>query len=165
MKIYLASDHAGFKMKSEIIGWVKEFGHEPIDLGPFAYKETDDYPDFIVLAAREVSADPENSRAIILGGSGQGEAIVANRFPKVRAAVYYGGNREVIKLSRQHNDSNVLSLGARFVNDTEAKEMIHLWLTLQFSNEPRHLRRINMIEQVTQEPWFKKLLRFRPFRR
>lgn len=165
MKIYLASDHAGFKLKNEIIGWVKEFGHEPIDLGPFTYQATDDYPDFIKLAAKEVSQDPTNCRAIILGSSGEGEAIVANRFPNVRAAVYYGGNREIIKLSRQHNDSNVLSLGARFLHDNETKEMVHIWLTLQFSNDARHVRRIKEIEEVTKEPWFKKLLKYRPFRR
>ncbi len=165
MKIYLASDHAGFKLKGQIIGWVKEFGHEPVDLGPFVYKEGDDYPDFIKLAAKEVANDPDNCRAIVLGTTGEGEGIVANRFPQVRAAVYYGGNREIIKLSRQHNDSNVLSLGARFLNDHEAREMVHLWLTLQFSGETRHLRRLKEVEEITQEKWFKKLLRYRPFRR
>ncbi len=165
MKIYLASDHAGFKLKNEIIGWVKEYGFEPVDLGPFVYKEGDDYPDFIKLAAREVSSDPTNCKAIILGASGEGEAMVANRFPNVRACAYYGGNREIVKLSRQHNDSNILSLGARFINAHEAKEMVHLWLTLQFSNEARHIRRIKEIEEVTHEPWFKKLLKYRPFRR
>ena len=121
MKVFLASDHAGFKLKNEIIGWVTEFGHEPVDLGPFTYVPTDDYPDYIKLAAKEVATDPDNCRAIILGSTGEGEAIVANRFPQVRAAVYYGGNREIIKLSRQHNDSNVLSLGARFLHEHEAK--------------------------------------------
>jgi ribose 5-phosphate isomerase B len=165
MKIYLASDHAGFKLKNEVFAWVKEFGFEPVDLGPFAYKEGDDYPEFIKLAAKEVAADPANCKAIVIGGSGEGEAMMANRFPKVRAVAYYGGNREIIKLSRQHNDSNILSLGARFINDHEAKEMVHLWLTLQFSNEPRHIRRIKEIEEVTHEKWFKKLLKYRPFRR
>ncbi len=164
MKVYLASDHAGFKLKNEVIAWVKEKGHEPIDLGPFAYKEDDDYPDFVKLACKEVSADP-TSRAIVLGASGEGEAIVANRFPKVRAAVYYGGNREIIKLSRNHNDSNVLSLGARFLNDTEAKEMVDLWLGASFSGDERHIRRIKKLEEVTTEKWFKKLLKLRPFRR
>jgi ribose 5-phosphate isomerase B len=159
MKIFFASDHAGFKLKNEVIKWVKELGHEAVDLGPFVYKENDDYPDYIKLAAKEVSADSKESRAIILGASGEGEAIVANRFPNVRATVYYGGNREIIKLGRQHNDSNVLSLGARFLNDHEAKEMVTLWLITSFSEEPRHVRRIAEIDEVIKQPWFKKLLR------
>jgi ribose 5-phosphate isomerase B len=165
MKVYLASDHAGFKLKHQVNAWVKEFGHEPVDLGPFVYNENDDYPEFIKLAAKEVSLDPENCRAIVIGASGQGEAIVANRFPEVRAVVYYGGNREIIKLSRQHNNANVLSLGARFVHEREAKEMIRLWLTMSFTHEERHERRLEEIEEIIQETWYKKLLKYRPFRR
>src|SRR4051794_35330319 len=112
MKIYLASDHAGFKLKDILIPYLKELGHEVVDQGAFVYKSGDDYPDFIKLAAKAVSEDP-NARGIVLGASGEGEAIVANKFPGIRAVVYYGANREMIKLSRQHNNSNVLSLGAR----------------------------------------------------
>jgi len=159
MKIYLASDHQGFKLKGEILKWVTELGHEGIDLGPFAYKPDDDYPEFIKLAGREVSMDPVNTRAIILGSTGEGEAIVANRFPKVRAAVYYGGNREIVKLSREHNDSNVLSLGARFLNDLEARQMVELWLTTEFTHESRHVRRLAELDQVIRTPWFRKIFR------
>ena len=164
MKVYLASDHAGFKLKNQIIVWVKAMGHEAIDLGPFKYDPTDDYPDYIKLAAKEVAGDPE-ARAIVLGSSGEGEAIVANRFPRVRAAVYYGGNREIIKLSRQHNDANILSIGAHFINELEAKEMVELWLSVSFSGETRHVRRIHEIDQIMTEKWYKKLLRFKSFRR
>ena len=166
MKIYLSSDHAGFKLKDQVILWVKALGHEPVDLGPFVYNEKDDYPDFIKLVAREVSSDPLNARGIIFGASGEGEAIVANRFPRVRAVAYYGGNREIIRLGRQHNDSNILSLGARFINDHEAEEMVKLWLNTDFSGEERHARRIKKIEEVTATSWFKKLWRVKKlFRR
>ena len=147
MKIYLASDHAGFKLKNQIIGWVTEFGYEPVDLGPFVYHEGDDYPDFIKLAAKEVSADPENCRAIILGGSGEGEAIVANRFPKVRACVYYGGNREIIKLARQHNDANVLVLGARTTGIQTAIDMTLTFLSQSFEGG-RHQRRVDKLNHL-----------------
>ena len=87
-----------------------------------------------------------NTKAIILGGSGQGEDMVANKFEGVRAAEYYGGNLEIVKLSREHNDANVLSLGARFLSLEEAKEAVKLWLETPFSNEERHARRISEIE-------------------
>ncbi len=151
MKIYLASDHAGFKLKDILIPFIKGMGHEVIDLGAFTYKLGDDYPDYMKLAAEKVSEDSKNSRAIIMGGSGQGEAIVANKYPNVRAVVYYGGNREIIKLARQHNDANVLSLGARFLNEKEAKDMVKLWLTVKFSGDERHVRRINKISKIEVE--------------
>ncbi len=164
MKVFISSDHAGFKLKNLIVSWVKEVGHEAVDLGPFKYDPVDDYPDYIKLTAKEVAADPE-ARGIVLGSSGEGEAIVANRFPRVRATVYYGGNREIIKVSRQHNDANVLSIGAHFVNEEEAREMVELWLSMSFSGEIRHIRRIQEIDQIMTEKWYKKLLRFKSFRR
>jgi len=164
MKVFVSSDHAGFKLKGEVISWVKAVGHEAIDLGPFKYDPNDDYPDYIKLTAKEVAADPE-AKGIVLGASGEGEAIVANRFPRVRATAYYGGNREIIKLSRQHNDANILSLGARFLSDKEAKEMVELWLSMSFSGEKRHMRRIEEIDQIMTEKWYKKLLKLRLFRR
>ncbi|PCI28605.1 ribose-5-phosphate isomerase, partial [Candidatus Kaiserbacteria bacterium] len=100
----------------------------------------DDYPDFVAHVAKEVSENPQH-KAIILGGSGQGEAMVANRFKNVRAAVWYGGE-EIPELSREHNDSNILSIGARFVNEEEAKMAVKKWLYTEFSSEERHLRRI-----------------------
>ncbi len=146
-KLFFASDHAGFELKSILIEYVKSLGYESIDKGDFSPEPKDDYPDFISLAAREVSSDP-SSKAIVIGGSGQGEAIVANRFPNVRAAVWYGGSLDIIKLSREHNDANVLSLGARFVSVEEAKVAINLWLETSFSDEARHLKRIQEIDNL-----------------
>lgn len=151
MKVYLASDHAGFKLKDVLIPFLKSEGYEVVDLGPFVYKAGDDYPDYIKLAAEKVSEESDNSRGIVIGASGEGEAIVANKFPNIRSAVYYGANREIIKLSRQHNDSNMLSLGARFLNEKEAKEMVKLWLTVKFSEEERHARRIKEIKDIESE--------------
>lgn len=141
--IYLGADHAGFELKEKIKEWLAEWGYEFEDMGANEYDENDDYPDFIRPAAKTVAHDPENARAIVLGGSGQGEAMVANRYRGVRAAVYYGGSDEIIKLSREHNDANVLSLGARFLNEEEAKKAVKLWLETEFTGADRHVRRIN----------------------
>ncbi len=146
MKIYFATDHAGFELKNILVEYVKTLGFDVEDCGAKSFDKEDDYPDFIKLAAKAVSSDPVNSKAIVLGGSGQGEAIVSNRFPGVRAVVYYGKNLEIIKLSREHNDANVLSLGARFLTDDEAKEAVKLWLDTPFSHEERHARRIYKID-------------------
>lgn len=143
MKIYLASDHRGFELKEKIKKWLKEWGYEYEDMGAFGYDKDDDYPNFISKAAEKVSQDPDNSRAIILGGSGQGEAMVANRYKGVRAAVYYGGSEEIVKLSREHNDANVLSLGTFFVDEETAMKAIKLWLETPFPGEERHVRRIS----------------------
>lgn len=148
MKISIASDHAGYKLKGELVQFLGGLGHEIKDHGPFEFSESDDYPDFIALVAREVSKNPETIKGIILGGSGQGEAMVANRFPGVRAIVYYGGSHEIIKLSREHNDANILSLGARFIDNYEAKEVVRLWLETPFSGEERHERRIKKIDNL-----------------
>lgn len=146
MKIYFATDHAGFELKNVLVEYVKSLGFDVEDCGAESFDKEDDYPDFIKLAAKAVSLDPVNSKAIVLGGSGQGEAIVSNRFPGVRAVVYYGGNQDIIKLSRQHNDANILSLGARFLTPDEAKEAVKLWLETPFSGEERHTRRIDKID-------------------
>ena len=145
MKIYIGSDHAGFELKNKIIAFVRGFGHDVIDEGAFALDATDDYPDFIALVAEEVSKN-KDARGIVIGGSGQGEAIVANRFRNVRAVVYYGGTLDIVKLSREHNDANILSLGARFLNDNEATTAVKLWLETPFSGEERHIRRIKKID-------------------
>ena len=147
MKIYFASDHAGFEMKKELIHYARNLGYESEDCGAFEYNEKDDYPDFVKVAAEKVNTDPENSKAVVIGGSGQGEDMVADKFPHVRAAVYYGGPLEIVKLSREHNDANVLSLGARFVTVDEAKKALELWLKTPFSGDDRHKRRIRKIEK------------------
>lgn len=150
MKIFFASDHAGFEMKKALVEFVKGLGFEAVDLGPKEFKEGDDYPLEVEKVGMEVFKDPDGSKGIILGGSGQGEAIVANRFPNVRAVVYYGGEKEIIKLSREHNDANVLSIGARFVSEKEAKEAVDLWLKTEFSEESRHIRRLREIDKMEE---------------
>lgn len=145
MKIYIASDHAGFELKEKLIGYLVDLGLEVSDEGAFKYDEKDDYPDFISKVSKKISEEPDN-RGIVLGGSGQGEAIISNRFKNVRAVVYYGGDKEVIKLSREHNNSNVLSLGARFLSEEDARESVKLWLNTEFSGEDRHVRRIKKID-------------------
>ncbi|MDO8573366.1 MAG: RpiB/LacA/LacB family sugar-phosphate isomerase [Candidatus Daviesbacteria bacterium] len=145
MKVYLAADHAGFELKEKIKEFLVKDGYEVIDFGAETFDPEDDYPDFISKAAEAVSKDP-TSKAIILGGSGQGEAMVANKFPNVRAAVYYGKAEEMPSLTRQHNNSNILSLGARFLTEEEANSAVKLFLETPFSEEERHIRRIEKIE-------------------
>lgn len=144
--IYLASDHAGFELKKSLCAFLKQEGIEFKDMGPDSYVETDDYPDFIIPAAQKVAANPAD-KGIVIGGSGQGEAIAANKVKGVRAALYYGGSKDIITLSRVHNNANVLSLGARFVSEKEAMEVVKLWLKTDFSSEERHSRRIEKINK------------------
>lgn len=146
MKIIFASDHAGYELKERLKSFLIDLGYEIDDAGAHALNLEDDYTDFIPKAAKAVSQNPEDLRAIIIGKSGQGEAIAANRFPGVRAAVYYGGAPDIISLSRKHNDSNVLSLGAGFLDAEEAKEAVRAWLETPFSTEERHRRRIAKID-------------------
>ena len=150
--LYFASDHAGYELKETLINFINEKYDflQVNDEGAFEYDKGDDYPDFIKKAARAVSADPEKSKAIMLGHSGQGEAMVANRFENVRAALYYGGPEKILKLSRRHNDANVLSLGAGFLKETEAKEAVSKWLETSFSDDERHIRRITKIAEINE---------------
>lgn len=148
MKIFFASDHAGFELKNSLIECVKSLGYETEDKGDFTPEEKDDYPDFVSLVAREVSINPD-MRGVVIGGSGQGEAIVCNRFPNVRCALWYGGDMDIVRLSREHNNANILSLGARFVSVEDAKKALQTWLETDFSNEERHVRRLVEIEKVT----------------
>lgn len=152
MKIYLATDHAGFSLKEEVKKRLEEDGKEVYDCGALTLEAGDDYPSYMASASLHVKNDAmhEPSMAIIFGGSGQGEAIVANRFHHVRAIVYAGGNLELIKLGREHNDANVLSIGARFVSFTEAMQAIDLFLSTPFSHEERHADRIIQIDEVTK---------------
>jgi len=146
--IYFATDHAGFALKNALVTFVRdELACDVFDCGPATYDAQDDYPDYIALAAKKVSESPTH-KAIILGGSGQGEAMVANRFPHVRATVYYGGAPDILTLSREHNDANILSLGARFLDEDQAKAVVQQWLQTSFSEEERHIRRIKKIEHV-----------------
>ncbi len=162
MRIYIASDHGGFELKNALIAFLKgkpEYDVE--DCSAKAFDSEDDYPAIIAGAARKLSADAlagRDSRAIVIGASGQGEAIVANRFRGVRCALYYGAAGEqkdmsgkkldMISSTREHNNANALSLGARFLTVEEAKKAIENWLKTQFSGEERHARRIRQIDEV-----------------
>lgn len=148
MKVFIGTDHAGFHLKELLKSWLTEEGNDVVDCGAEKEDANDDYPDFIAPVARAVAEDPEKTRGIILGGSGQGEAIVANRFPKVRAAVYYGGPEQIITLAREHNNANILSLGARLLSFDDAKRAVSLFLATPFNTQPRHARRLAKIEQL-----------------
>lgn len=141
MKIHLGSDHAGFELKEKLVNFLRELGHETVDHGAFASDEKDDYPDFVIPVARAVAEDPE-SRGVIIGGSGQGEAMAANMVASARAAVIYHYDEKIIALSREHNDANVLSLGARFLSEDEAKRAVKMFLETKFSGDERHVRRL-----------------------
>ena len=152
MKIYIGSDHAGFEMKRELISFLVDAGHEVYDCGPKKYDPHDDYPDYISVVAESVQSEILHTngdvRGIVIGWSGQGEAMVANRFSYIRCAVFYGGSKHVLTLSREHNDANVLSLGAHFVTTAEAKQAVELWLHTPFSGDERHVRRIKKIDSI-----------------
>jgi len=145
MKIHLATDHAGLELKEKVKLYLSDLDYEVIDHGAYEYDALDDYPDFIFPCANAVSNDPE-SKGIILGGSGQGEAMAANRVKGVRAAVFYNGPDEIIKLSRQHNNANILSLGARFMSEEEMYKIIEVWLSTDFESG-RHQRRIEKLDE------------------
>lgn len=145
MKIAVGTDHAGYLMKEEIKKSLLASGHEVLDMGALELQSGDDYPDFIAPVARAV-AQKDVERGIIFGGSGQGEAMVANRVKGVRATVYYGGTTDIIKLSREHNDANILSLGARFLSGDDAKHVVEMWLSTDFTHDERHARRIEKID-------------------
>ncbi len=179
MKISIASDHAGFELKAYLVERLRTQGYDVFDRGAHELVPGDDYPFYIAQVAQDVSAYEEsriqgyhpshsaqghpytiNGRdvvGIVIGGSGQGEAMVANKFPHIRAATVYGGIHaggsgklleEITKLSRLHNDSNILSLGARFVSKEEAWDVVTLWLNTDFSSDPRHERRIDEIDTL-----------------
>lgn len=162
MRVALTTDHAGFEALKELRVYLEDLGHECVDFGPTSYDADDDYPDFMFPAAYAVSRG-EFERAVIMGGSGQGEAMAANRVPGVRAAVFYGpvvaktavdatgtmsdDPYEIVKLSRQHNDANVLSLSGRFLTLEEMKEALRIWFDTPFSDAERHARRIQKLDQ------------------
>jgi ribose 5-phosphate isomerase B len=163
MRIIIGADHAGFELKEALVPFIEQLGYDVQDVGASEYDEDDDYPDYIAPVAEAISRqyqdgdhidDSRRAMGIVIGGSGQGEAIVANRFPNVRAVVFNGqydprDGRETpneIVTSRQHNDANILSLGARFLSVDEAREAVELWLETAFSGEERHARRIEKIE-------------------
>ena len=141
--IVLATDHAGFELKEHVKRFLIKKGYDIKDFGALEYDGLDDYPDFILPAAKYISE--HKLIGIIFGGSGQGEAMAANRIKGIRAAVFYNGPDEIVELSRLHNNANILSIGARFVSDQEVEKVIELWLSTDFE-EGRHIKRINKLD-------------------
>jgi ribose 5-phosphate isomerase B len=151
VRVYLGSDHAGYELKEHLARWLAEHGHEPVDCGPPAYDPDDDYPPYVLAAALRVAGDP-GSLGVVLGGSGNGEAIAANKVPGIRAALAW--TEETATLGRQHNDANVLSLGARMYDAAAATRFVEAFVSTPFSGEERHARRLDMLRRYeeTGEP-------------
>ena len=145
-KIFLSGDHAGFEAKNEIRDWLRKKGFEIRDFGPYVYNKDDDYPDFVVPMVRAMKKN-KDARGIIIAGSGEGEAIAANRFKGIRAVVYHGKNLGIVKTTREHNDANVLCLGSRFVKQDEMKKAIDVFLKTKFK-AGRHKRRLEKIDKL-----------------
>lgn len=146
MKIHIATDHAGLEFKNTLSDHLKNQGHEVVDHGAFDYDPQDDYPEFIIAAAEAVAADQAQgvkTLGVVFGGSGNGEQIAANKVKGIRAALVW--NEATAKLARQHNDANVISIGARQHNQADALQLIDLFIAEPFSNEERHVRRIGQI--------------------
>lgn len=150
MKVFIAADHAGFELKEQIKSYLQEKGYEVENCGAFIFDKTDDYPDFIAKAAIGVSKDPD-AKGVVFGKSGAGECIVANKIRGIRAVL--GVNKENVTLSRTHNDANILSLGAIFVNAETAKELVNIFLETPFVSETRHVRRIIKIKKIEHETY------------
>jgi len=147
MHVYLGSDHAGFELKQHLIGWLTAQGHSAFDCGPPAYDGEDDYPPYVLLAAARTVGDP-GSAGIVIGGSGNGEAIAANKVRGVRAALAW--NEQTARLAREHNDANVISLGARMHTADEATRFVEIFLGTPFSGVERHARRIAMLREYEE---------------
>ncbi|MDO8619290.1 MAG: RpiB/LacA/LacB family sugar-phosphate isomerase [Candidatus Daviesbacteria bacterium] len=164
MKVYLATDHTGFEIKNKAKDFLTKAGYEVEDCGAHELNPADDYPDLIGKAAEMVSKDPDNSMGIIFGGSGQGEAMVANKYKGVRCAVFYApvlpvqainieGTQstdpfEMLKLTREHNGANMLSIGIRFLKEEDILKAIELWLKSSPPTNERHMRRIDKIQAI-----------------
>ncbi|QGK69179.1 ribose-5-phosphate isomerase [Allosaccharopolyspora coralli] len=143
MRVYLGSDHAGFELKNHFVKKLAEQGHEVTDVGPAAFDAEDDYPPFCVEAARRVVAD-EGSLGVVIGGSGNGEQIAANKVPGARAALTW--NVETAQLSRQHNNALLAGLGARMHTVEEAERIVDAFLSTEFEGG-RHQRRIDLLSE------------------
>jgi ribose 5-phosphate isomerase B len=149
MTIHLATDHGGLAHKDAVAKWLQTERYIVEDHGAYVYDAADDYPDYIVRAALAVSREP-TSRAIIFGGSGQGEAMLSNRFPHVRATVLYSNTTDIVTLSREHNDANVLSVGARFISVDDTKQCIWQWLHTDPHDDPKYARRNQKLDTLTR---------------
>jgi ribose 5-phosphate isomerase B len=142
MRVHLGSDHAGLELKEHLLGWLRDNGHEPVDHGPFVYDAVDDYPVFCLRAAEGVAKDP-GSLGIVIGGSGNGEQIAANKVAGVRAALVW--NADIAVLAREHNDANVISIGGRMHTVDEMTHFVDVFIRTPFSGDERHRRRIAMM--------------------
>jgi ribose 5-phosphate isomerase B len=149
--IYFAADHAGYQLKNILIEYAQSLGYSTEDLGPFIHDPEDDYPDYVSKVAQKVALHSEEARGCVLGGSGTGEALLSNKYPGVRAALWYGGPISIVSLSREHNNANILSLGARFITTQDAQEALKVFLETNFTYDARHERRLKKINQCEQE--------------
>ncbi len=148
MKIYLATDHAAYELKEYIKKGLSAGGYEIEDCGAHSFDPNDDYPDIIKIAAQKVAAE-SGSYGVVFGKSGTGEAIVANKIKGVRAVIAF--NEENVRLSREHNNCNVISIGSQFVTNEQAVQLIRLFVNTKFSDEERHQRRVDKISQIENE--------------
>jgi ribose 5-phosphate isomerase B len=148
MRVFLGTDHAGFELKQHLMTVLADAGHDPVDCGAFAYDAEDDYPPFCFEVGERTVTEP-GSLGVVIGGSGNGEQIAANKVPGVRAALAW--NRDTATLARQHNDANVVSIGARQHTAEEAAELVLLFLQTPFSGEARHQRRIDLVSDYERD--------------
>lgn len=148
MRVHIGSDHAGFDLKKYLVAALGEDGHEVVDHGPAAYDAEDDYPTYCIPAAEAAVAEP-GTLAVVIGGSGNGEQIAANKVTGARAALAY--DLDTAKLGRLHNDANVIGIGARMHTEEEALELVRLFLATPFSGEERHARRIALLADYERE--------------
>jgi ribose 5-phosphate isomerase B len=146
IKILLATDHAGFELKNKLTEWLIKNKYEIEDCGAHKFDKNDDYSDFVKIVAKKISKNPKKFKGIILGGSGQGEAIFANRFKNIRAATIYNFNEKIVRLCREHNDANIISLGARFLSFEQSKKIIKIWLNTKFLKKQKYSRRIKKMD-------------------
>jgi ribose 5-phosphate isomerase B len=142
MRVHLGSDHAGLELKEHLLNWLRDNGHEPVDHGPFVYDPVDDYPVFCIRAAEGVAKD-SGSVGVVIGGSGNGEQIAANKVEGVRAALVW--NADIALLAREHNDANVISVGGRMHTVDEMTHFVDVFIRTPFSGDERHSRRIGMM--------------------
>jgi ribose 5-phosphate isomerase B len=144
MRIHIGSDHAGLEFKNTIVSHLQAQGHAVTDHGPHTYDPLDDYPVFCIPAAEAVAADPE-SLGIVLGGSGNGEQIAANKVKGIRAALVW--NEATAIAAREHNDANVIAIGGRMHSESEALALVDLFIATPFSHDERHVRRIKLVAE------------------
>ncbi|MDT0377607.1 ribose-5-phosphate isomerase [Streptomyces sp. DSM 42041] len=142
MRVYLGSDHAGYELKNHLVDWLKSAGHEPVDCGPHLHDAQDDYPPFCLRAAERTAADSE-ALGIVIGGSGNGEQMAANKVRGVRCALAW--SEETAALAREHNNANMVSVGARMHSTEDAVTFVETFLGTPFSGDERHVRRIDML--------------------